>query len=75
MKKKKSTDLNGELYKEVYKFIKRKRSEKFTLIGMILEELESEYNFEIEEFEYKNKRLSVKVGKNNWVCVDLSEDI
>lgn len=76
MKKKVNTiDFKDETFKEIYKFVRRKRSEKYMLICNILEEIEASYNIDIKEFDFKDKRLSVKVGKNDWVCVNLSEDL
>lgn len=64
-----------DLDKDLYKLIKRKKSEKFVLMTMILEELEETYDMEIKEFEYKNKILTVKIDGKNYVCIDLSKDL
>jgi hypothetical protein len=61
--------------KDLYNLIKRKKSEKYFLITMILEEIEETYDIDVKEFEYKNKRLTVKVDGKNYVCIDLSEDL
>ena len=78
MKKKldlKKDDKLRNLDKEVYKLVKRKKSEKYMLISSILEELESNYNIEIQEFQFKNKLLNVRLKEKDWVCIDLSKDL
>jgi len=66
---------SSETLKDVYKLVRMKKNEKFILITSILEEVEDSYDIVLEEFQFKDKRLSIRVGKNDWICVDLSKDL